>query len=476
MFGKLSNMKIARLYNQSYRDHVSDEKTLNTLNIIILSSAIGTLLFSASGGAAFTGYASALGAKEFAFGLISALPVLASILQLWVSYLIEKTGKNKRMFLIGGIIQRISWIVIAFIPYFFSLETSRVWSLITLVTLASMCGSFVSVTHMTLLSTIIPIELRGRYLTNRQRVSTVFSLIAGFYLAYVLDTLPGFTGYTVVFTIGGLAGLAEILMYSKVEFPTRPKGSSDVSFSKTLKECFTVPKTRNFLLFWIFWNFACNIGGPFFGKYSLDVLNLSFMSIIIFGQITSSVMTMLIVPKWGQFIDRYGSKPLLILITAMSTLNILVWFTARPGSALAWFLFNLIGGLCWSGIDTCTVNMQFTHTPERGRPVAIAVYAVVNSIAQGSALILGGALLSFFSPIMQRLDLTFLGTSFDHYKLIFGISFVLRVIAYIVFLPGVENDRELTLKQTYSAIFDNFKFKVRYVFAHLKLRFRKSSR
>ena len=115
-------MSIYRLFNGAYRDYARSDKVLGQLNIIILSAAIGTFLFAAQGGVAFTGYASALGAGEFAFGLITALPVLAGLMQLYVSHLAVKTGKYKQMFLVGGIVQRTSWIVIAFIPYFFPLR------------------------------------------------------------------------------------------------------------------------------------------------------------------------------------------------------------------------------------------------------------------------------------------------------------------------------------------------------------------
>jgi len=64
-------MSVYKLFNRAYRDYVRNDETLKQLNLIILAVAIGTLLFTAQGGVAFTGFASALGAGEFAFGLFS---------------------------------------------------------------------------------------------------------------------------------------------------------------------------------------------------------------------------------------------------------------------------------------------------------------------------------------------------------------------------------------------------------------------
>lgn len=469
----MKHKSIYNLFNRSYRDYIHDKETLRLLNVIILSAAVGMLLFANSGGTAFTGFASSLGAGEFAFGVIYALPVLAGLLQLLVSYLIEKTGKRKGMFMIGGIIQRSAWFVAAFIPYIFPAAQSRVWALVMLVTLAAMGGSFVSVTHMSLMANVIPIDLRGRYITTRQRISTLFSLVTGLGAAFLLDNMPGFSGYTVIFAVGGIAGIADILMYSGYKFPEIPRNEANVSLLNGMKACFTEPKTRDYMLFWIFWSFAVNISAPFFGKYAIDVLSLSFTQVIIFGQITANILSMLIVRRWGIFIDRYGSTPLLMLSTAISALGVSVWLFAVPGSVVPLFLFNFIGGFFWCANDACMVNMQFSHTPEKGRPVALAVYAVVTSIATAAALVAGGAILEVLAPVMDRLELTVLGTTFDHYKLIFCITLLLRVTVIAVFLPRVWNDKGMSLRQAYKKAFTDINARIRYEKARFRLpRFR----
>ena len=443
-------MSVYRLFNRSYRDFVHDGDVLHQLNVIILSVAVGMFLFTIMGGVAFTGYASALGAGEFAFGLISALPVLAGLLQLYVSYLAMKTGKYKAMFLIGGIIQRVAWISMAFIPYIFSVEQSRIWSLIVLVTLAAMAGSFVVITHTTLMGSVIPIEVRGRYITTRQKVCTAVSLIVGLCIAFTLDNIQGFLGYTIVFAVGGIAGLIDILMYAGLSFSGIPKKQEGFSLMAGMKSCFTSPVTRNYLLFWTFWSFVINISAPFFNKYAIDKLDLSYTSIIIFGQITAQILTLFVISRWGVLLDRYGSVPVLMISTTVSTIGGFAWLFAVPGSIWPLFLFNLTGGIFWCANEACMVNMQLSHTPSTGRPAALAVYAVFTSVAAAAALICGGALLEGLSPVMERLSLTFAGTPFDHYKLVFCIAIVLRFAVIAVFLPRVWNEKGMTLREAYS--------------------------
>ncbi|MCL1819315.1 MAG: MFS transporter [Oscillospiraceae bacterium] len=458
----IKRFSITNIISRSYRDHVRDGETLKMLNTMILAVAVGMILFTANGGAAFTGLASAIGTGEFAFGMIFAMPVFAGLLQLYVSHLVEKTGKCKRMFMIGGVIQRIAWFCVAFIPYVFPVTQSRVFALIVLVTLAAMAGSFTNVTFLSMMAVVVPIEIRGRYITVRQRVMTFVSLVTGLCIAFILDNAPGFLGYTIIFAVGGIAGLIDILMFWKAKFPEVRKDSSEVTLFKGMKECFSISKTRNYMIFWMLWNFAAFLSAPFGTKYAIDVLSLSFVSIIIFGQITANIITVTILHRWGVLIDRYGSTPLLMISTLVTSLSAFVWLFAVPGNIWPLFIINIIGGFFWCANEACAASMQFSHTPERGRSIALAVYVVGTAVSSAAAMAIGGAVLETLNPIMKELDLTVFGTPFDHYKVIFSVSAVLRIAVVLIFLTRVWNEKGYTLRQAYKRFFDDTKSRWQY--------------
>ena len=451
-------MKICRLFNRSYRSIVQDEELLRNLDLIALSAAIGTVLTTASGGAPMTGYASALGAGAFMFGLVSALPILGSLMQLYVSYMIEKTGKRKFLFMLGGLVQRALWLLTAAIPLFIpeSHAFLRVWVLLVMITVAAMGASFVGVTHTSMIAEVIPIGIRGRYMTTRQRVSTIVSMLAGFGSSFVLDHFTGLTGYSIVFTFAGAAGLCDILMYVRFKFPETAKPTARFSLAKGFSQCFRTVRTRDYMIFFCAWSFAINIGAPFFNKYAIDILRLSFTQIILFGQISANIVALLIVKRWGWFIDRYGCVPLMLVTGTVTGLLALVWMPATVGSFVPLLMFNMIGGFFWCANDACAVNMQLSHTPDIGRPLALAIYAVVTSCSSAAAFICGGAFLEWAAPVMADAGLTILGTPFDHYKLLFMISAALRLIAVIVFLPRVWNEKGLATKEVYLEIGQRF--------------------
>jgi len=225
---------------------------------------------------------------------------------------------------------------------------------------------------------------------------------------------------------------------------------------------------RNYLLFWTFWSFAINISGPFFNKYAIDVLNLSYLSIIIFGQIVAQTMAILVVSRWGVFLDRYGSVPMMMISTLTSSVVAFVWLFASPGVIWPMIVFNFVGGMLWCANDACMVNMQLSHTPTEGRPAALAVYAVFTSIAAAAALILGGALLEAFSPIMERLQWTIFGTQFDHYKVVFLIAIAVRFLVVGTFLPRVWNEKEMSVKEAYRKLRTNTSERLKEVRSSIK--------
>jgi hypothetical protein len=53
----------------------------------------------------------------------------------------------------------------------------------------------------------------------RSRVSTLVGMIFGFLIGVLLDALPGYTGYAVVFAIAGTAGALDIASFALMRLP-----------------------------------------------------------------------------------------------------------------------------------------------------------------------------------------------------------------------------------------------------------------
>src|SRR4051794_4516868 len=77
---------------------------------------LGSVWLTAISGTPNTNFARSLHASEFQFGVMAALPFIASLIALPASFLTEATGKRKRIFLWGSYFQRLMWVPIGILP------------------------------------------------------------------------------------------------------------------------------------------------------------------------------------------------------------------------------------------------------------------------------------------------------------------------------------------------------------------------
>ena len=97
-------------------DELSGPALRKAMSVVTLSWVFGSVWLTAISGAPLTLFAKHLDASKFEFGLLSALPFIASLASMPSSWWTERTGQRKRMFLTGLYTQRLLWFPIALVP------------------------------------------------------------------------------------------------------------------------------------------------------------------------------------------------------------------------------------------------------------------------------------------------------------------------------------------------------------------------
>jgi MFS family permease len=422
------------LYEQN---GVTDRSLRRDLNLFITAVAMGSIFFSISTGTPFTGYASALGANDFYYGILLAIPVAVSFLQFAASWLLEKTRKRKLIFVATGIVQRLLWLPIALVPLFIPLDRPelRLWMVILLMTLSSSMAMFMNVMFFSWLGDVVPMRIRGRYLGLRYSIFTFTGLVSAIAASAALDSIHGLTGYMVVFGVASLFGVADIVQFLWVRDPPMTVEKHE-SFKSAFAGVFRDTGFWKYLLFWTAWSFCWNLPGPFYSKYAIDKLHLSLTVTTLAGQVAYGVMAVLMVRWWGRMLDRRGHHWLLTRCCAVFCVSPLVWLFASPGVVWPMLVSSLMTGIFFCGIDVTSVQMLVTVTPLKNRSVYIAMYMVVTSLVGISlANAAGGWLLKWLGDV----SFSFLGVAFDRYKLLFAGTCALRVLVIALLLPMIAN-------------------------------------
>ncbi len=415
-----------------------------SLNLILLGNLFGGMFGVICGGGttAMVGLANELHAGDFAFGVINGIPQIATLLQIPFSILVSRTHKRKRYIMTYGLFSRFLWLLFGLIPLIVPTrpEWLQIWTLIFLLGISSCCAAFIQVCWFPWFSDLSPVRIRGRWFSFRDTLSAVCNLALGLLTARLLDTLPVNIKYVIVFGLGGLVGMADMICFGFCE-ETYTTNAERLHFREIMGE---IVRNRSFLRFavmWTAWCFTANLCDPYLGRYSMNEMGLNFTQMTVFGTAAASVGTLFVMRKWGHMLDQYGGRSVMMMAALAGSLCNLFYLFSSPGSIWPVLLRNLIGAACWCGSNLAANSLQLTMSPEKSKASYIAFFSCVTCLL-GSALgsLTGGAILEG----MHTMGL-FTG-SFDRYKALVVFSTILRFATVLIFVPRLDNDMQDTTK------------------------------
>lgn len=419
-----------------------------SIGFMILANLFGTFWGTIAGGSALTGLAGALGANDFVFGVLTAIPLFGTLLQIPAALLVSRTKKRKIYMMTFGVVSRALWLLVGLVPFLMPTQPGwlRIWILIFLIGVSSFSGSFINIVFTPWMADLVPIGIRGRWLSLRDKVLSILSVVFGLLIARLLDVMPGFNGYAVVFVMCGIFGVLDMICFLGVkEVPMHTE--ANVKIREVFRGMVQDKPFFRFLMFWTVWSFTANVAGPYFIRYSLGPLALSFLEVTLASQVTGAVFAVLTLSQWGRMVDRYGSKPVLWATCFIAAVNPLVWLLSSVGSPLALFLFNAIGGVVWGASNLAIMGILLRVSPDAQRPTYVAVFTAITSIAGAFLGVLtGGALLQGIQDSVAAHGGKLFGIVPNHYMIVFMLSVALRLATLFLFLPQMENEKPFTCR------------------------------
>ncbi len=422
-----------------------------SLNLILLANLFGNLhgIICGGGTTAMVGLANEMKAGDLAFGLINGIPWAAALLQIPFSMLVNRTHKRKKYMLTLGMLSRALWMLFGLIPLIVPADPSwlPLWTMIFLLGISSCCGAVINVCWLPWFSDLAPIRMRGQWFSFRDMLAAVFNLGFGLLTAWLLDTLPVYNRYIIVFAAGGFLGMLDMLCFGfcTEQYTDAPR---KLHIGEVLK---TIRKNRAFCrltVMWTAWCFTSNLCAPYLARYSVNEMGLSFMQMTAFGTAAAAVATVLVMPRWGRALNQYGCRNIMLASTLITSLTDLFYLFSVPGSIWPVLLRNFIGAACWSGCNLAANSMQLSSSPDEARPSYIAVFACVTSLA-GVALgtLCGGAMLEAWEGA------GWFSGGLDRVKALIILSAGLRLLVTFFLVTPLENDRDQTPAQMTAAVF-----------------------
>jgi MFS family permease len=443
--------------------HIRGAQLRRSMVLITQAWIFGSVWVNAVAGTPLTNYAKSLNASELQFGLLAALPFLATLVALPASLLVERTGQRQRIFLIGAYLNRFLWLPIALVPWWivhhYGVQGGSVAAmsvLLGLLLLMHASGWVGSTAWTSWMADVIPERIRGRYFSRRRQWALLSAIPAAYVAGWMLDRYAGsgtdglrmLQWCAIVFIVAAAFGLIDIAHFHYIpSVPKRPQRGS--SAFKAWREPL---RNRQFLWFVGFVGtitFAVVFMGQFVTLYILAQLSSEGGKGLGGAHLNTVTQMMLIVAPclaqlavfgiWGHAADRMGKRPLLV-IAGLGLVPIAVaWCFVTPSTIWLGYVLSCAGAMLWPGIELATTNLVFelsnSADKEKGGGGSgyFAICSVISNVAGG----LGGIAAGVIAQVLQNHHWQWVTSykTFTFYEVLFVLSAVMRLAAVVIFVP-----------------------------------------
>jgi len=392
-----------------------------------------------------TPYALSVGANNTQIGLLSSLPGLFGNLSQLLTFKFMKYFSRKKIIFWGVLLQALMWILLiaAGIPFFiYGLKNNLSADLIILIyTLIVAFGAFAGPAWTSLMRDLIPVN-RGAYFGKRNQIIGVVALVCMFIAGFLLDYFKQthvYLGFIIMFLIAGLGRFISSVLFMKHYDPKfqvdESKYFSLFDFIKKMRE----NNYGRFVLYFSMVSFACAIASPFFVVFVLKDLGFSYSQYMI-TVVFNSLATLLFMPLWGKFADKYGTVEVMRLTGFLIPLLPFFWLITPFVHNIVYLVILIIfleiySGFIWSGFNLAAGNFVYDAVSKERISICSSYLNIINGFLALIGALIGGYLSSH--------DFSILG--FSPILTLFVVSAIARFAVYFIYSSTVREVREVKI-------------------------------
>ncbi|HTY23955.1 MAG TPA: MFS transporter [Desulfomonilaceae bacterium] len=388
---------IGSSFRKKPTNRANESKVQAGLQALLYEGVCSQLMDTLTSGAFLVAFALLMGASNTVVGLLAAVSPLTQLLQIPAIYLVDRAASRKVLVVLSSFLSRISWLVVAIIPWLVVGE-QRVSVLLLCLFLYFGLGTVSACGFNPWIRDFVPEKIMGRYFGKRMAIGTAagaaLALLAGVGLQLGKWYVPNqFVPYSALFLLGGIVGLSGVYFLSQVPEPKVRKRRPQGVF-KALGQPFRDLNFRRLLIFLGILFFAINVSGPFYAVYMIKRLDLS-MALVIGLQVLSQIMSVLSFRMWGNTADGFSNKSVLIVSGYMYMISVLLWPFLLLSDTYLFMLpllvvVHALTGVSAAGINLCTANIALKAAPRGKATSFLAMNTLVHGVAAATAPILGG--------------------------------------------------------------------------------------
>ena len=235
--------------------------------------------------------------------------------------------------------------------------------------------------------------------------------------------------FAAIIVLGAILGVADILLFLRVEEPP-VSHAPETSLWNALAGPFRQRDFRGFIFYSCFWNLAAMVGAPFISMYLLEHVGMDLFRVLLLWTI-SWVGGALLSHQLGQWAERFGQRPVIVLCTAFKSINMIGLLLCPADPTIAFWVLApifMIDAFLNAGIAIANNGFMIKNSPREGRTMFIAAGTGFAGIVGGVASIGAGAAIAASADWSWMLA----GTRYVNFHVLFAASMVLRMAAAVL--------------------------------------------
>ena len=356
-------------------------------------SLFNALSFQIILGAPIIVYAKSIGASSTVLGIIASFTPLMTVFQLPAAQFLGRYG-YKQFLLMGWSLRTVFIFLMMMVPVMAFLDnSSKMVVILASLFVFNLLRGISSAAWMPWIATLIPEEIRGRFLSVDQIFMHVGSLLALLASAFVMTGQVAPWEYTFVFFLSALGATTSLLFIRKIPEVEASETVRKSSQPVPWKQIISYPPFRELLIFNIIFMAVIGSLGVFTIEYLREFPKFG-VSLVLYLTGLSFIGALGSLPFVGRLVDEAGSKPVMTGALSLFCLVILGWFLVAAGilPCTVWVIgaLNFFSGVAGANFNLANVRIIMSTMPEMGRNHFFALFTVITSLGLGTAPVLWG--------------------------------------------------------------------------------------
>lgn len=440
----------SKLFQTVERDSLSRKHIVKSLIISVTASCFGFAWVTIALGMPLTLLLERLGATGFEIGLLVSVQQIPLMLQVPTAIVLERFHARKIYWFLFALFHRMLWFTPAVVPFVLGATPAAVYTVVIMVGFSTVFAQMATPVWLGWMADLLPRDLSAKFWALRQAAVTMISVITLFLIGYVLDRFSGpnsFIGFSILFVIAGLTGMADIILHVLVPEPKPHISRITIPVMKKIELIF---KNADFMwltismMLWYFGLAMIAVFGVVFMKRELRLDYTGISIFVIIGSIGAFAMS----PLLGKLAERFGARTLCALILVLGPVMGIGWFFVEPGNTQIELSFlgihsiptalyvmlipQLIAGGFYSGVGLYQMHLSGILSRPHGRMLQMSVHwSLIGGLSALGALI-GGKIVDYFK--LNPPDMQLYSMPMTYYHVLVIVHLLISLSAAIVLL------------------------------------------